>query len=92
MNIYFASRSPKKKPLNAHSSSIYGVAWAPDSAQIVTAASDKTCKIWDAAGVFVKTVGIGAKKKKDRQIQHQQLACAWGAAGPFTILLFVTII
>ena len=70
---------------NAHTSSIYGVAWSPDSAQLLTAASDKTLKVWDAEGAFVKTIGIGAKKKKDRQIQHQQLACAWGATGPVSL-------
>ena len=31
----------------AHSGGIYGLAWSPDSKQIITASADKTCKLWN---------------------------------------------
>ena len=57
----------------AHKGGVYGVAWSPDSKQLLTASGDKTCRLWDAAQrslVAEFPMGVG-------DVEDQQVSCLW---------------
>ena len=57
-----------------HKAAIYALAWSPDSRQIVTAAGNKQCKVWDVAeGKVVTTFTFG------QAIDDMQVGVVWTA-------------
>jgi WD40 repeat protein len=60
-------------PSKQHSLSIYACSWSPDNSKIVTCSSDKTLKIWNADGSFVKDLTLVGNTTVD----DQQLGVLW---------------
>eukprot|EP00124_Ichthyophonus_hoferi_P001892 Ihof_evm9s112 gene=Ihof_evmTU9s112 len=66
----------------AHKGSIMGLAWSPDSKQILTASADKSAKLWEVEGkTCVKTFTFGST------VDDQQLGCLWQGDDLITISL-----
>ncbi|EFN72255.1 Putative actin-interacting protein 1 [Camponotus floridanus] len=56
----------------AHQGGVYGVAWKPDSKQLLTASGDKTCKLWD-----VETRSLITEFNMGTTVDDQQVSCLW---------------
>ena len=57
---------------NAHGGGVYGIAWSPDSKQLLSASGDKTCRIWNAVdNKLVCEFIMGTS------VDDQQLGCLW---------------
>ncbi|ODM88027.1 Actin-interacting protein 1 [Orchesella cincta] len=71
----------------AHTGGVYGVAFSPDSKQLLTASGDKTCKLWD-----VETRQLIATFPMGNQIDDQQVSCLWQGPHLLTVSLggFIT--
>ncbi|ODM95590.1 Actin-interacting protein 1 [Orchesella cincta] len=71
----------------AHTGGVYGVAFSPDSKQLLTASGDKTCKLWD-----VETRQLIATFPMGNQIDDQQVSCLWQGPNLLTVSLggFIT--
>ena len=55
-----------------HKAAIYALAWSPDSKQVVTAAGNRQCKVWDVAeGKVITTITFGSA------IDDMQVGVAW---------------
>lgn len=65
-----------------HTGSIYACAWSPDSAFLLTASADKTCKVWDMATLTVaQTFTFGSST------DDMQMGCAWAGTHLISISL-----
>lgn len=56
----------------AHKGGVYGVAWKPDSTQLLTCSGDKTCKLWDVA-----TKELISEFPMGTTVEDQQVSCLW---------------
>lgn len=56
----------------AHKGGVYGVAWKPDGAQLLTASGDKTCKLWN-----VETRELIVEFPMGSTVDDQQVSCLW---------------
>ena len=66
---------------------IYSVSWSPDGSQLLTASSDKTCKLWDfATKKHTQTFLFGADVKRP-EISDMQLSTAWEGKSLFSVSL-----
>ncbi|KAJ1796489.1 WD40 repeat-like protein [Coemansia sp. RSA 2399] len=62
-------------PADAHTGSIFAVAWSPDSRYIVTSSGDRTCKFWDIENdKLAWSVRVGAASTSP---DHQQVGNLW---------------
>jgi WD40 repeat protein len=67
-------KQPKKE---AHKGTIYSGSWSPDNSQILTASSDKTCKIWNKdEGTCAATFRFGEDVKRP-ELDDMQVSCLW---------------
>ncbi|CAL8071404.1 unnamed protein product [Orchesella dallaii] len=66
----------------AHTGGVYGVAFSPDSKQLLTASGDKSCKLWD-----VETRQLIATFQMGTQIDDQQVSCLWQGPHLLTVSL-----
>lgn len=56
----------------AHKGGVYGVAWKPDSSQLLTCSGDKTCKLWD-----VSSKNLVTEFQMGTTVDDQQVSCLW---------------
>ncbi|KAJ2551492.1 WD40 repeat-like protein [Coemansia sp. RSA 1933] len=76
-------------PGDAHTGSIYAVAWSPDSRLIMTSAGDRTCRFWDIEkDRLVWTVRIGGASDSP---DHQQVGNVWAGEHIISLSLSGTI-
>lgn len=80
--LFDGKTSEKVKELGGaaqHVGAVYGLAWSPDSARLLTASQDKTAKIWDVAtGECVQNFAFG-----EGALGDVQLGALW--AGPHMV-------
>lgn len=69
-----ATGEPRGELPTAHTGSIYGLAWSPDSTQLVTASADKTCILWNVPNSAVEHTWTFADTP---EVGDMQCACAW---------------
>ncbi|CAG7726267.1 unnamed protein product [Allacma fusca] len=66
----------------AHNGGVYGVAWSPDSKQLLTSSGDKTCRLWD-----VETKQLISEFPMGSQVDDQQVSCIWQGPHLLTVSL-----
>eukprot|EP00123_Amoebidium_parasiticum_P017958 comp24046_c0_seq1/m.43132 comp24046_c0_seq1/g.43132 ORF comp24046_c0_seq1/g.43132 comp24046_c0_seq1/m.43132 type:complete len:600 (-) comp24046_c0_seq1:168-1967(-) len=83
--LYDGKTGEKKGQIGepAHKGSVMGLAWSPDSKQLLTASADKTVKLWniESPATCATTFTFGDT------VEDQQLGCLWQGDDMLTISL-----